>query len=223
MRKPTTSPVRTWGASLGALRAALSAAVLAVFLATPVLAFASEELAAEPIAAADEASGIGLLIPKLGEWIPMLLGFIILWIVLAKFGWPAFMGMIDKRAATIRDSLEKAELAKLESERLLAEQKAELEEARHLAAQIVADAKAAAEQTRAQITTQAREEAQAMLAKASEAIEIEKKAAIAQLQSSVADLSVAIAGRVIGTELSETQHRAVIERYLAEAGSLNAN
>jgi F-type H+-transporting ATPase subunit b len=185
----------------------------------PVLAFATE--ATEP--EAESAQGIGLLLPKLGEWIPMLICFIILWVVLAKFGWPAFIGMIDKRTATIKDSLEKAEATRIESERLLAEQKAELEEARHLATQIVADAKTAAEQARAQISAQAREEAQAMIARATESVEIEKRAAIAELQSSVADLTVAVAGRVIGSDLSDTEHRAIIERYLAEAGSLNAN
>jgi F-type H+-transporting ATPase subunit b len=195
---------------------ALSAA-FASLLMLPLLAFASEETAEE------SASGLGLLLPKLGEWIPMLIGFIILWIVLAKFGWPAFMGMIDKRAATIRESLEKAEAAKLESERLLTEQKAELEEARKLAAQILADAKTAAEQARADIAAQAREEASALLARASETIETERKAAIAQLQGSVADLTVAVAGRIVGTDLSESEHRRIIERYLAEAGSLNVN
>jgi F-type H+-transporting ATPase subunit b len=193
------------------------ATVAASLCAVPVVAFAAEETAEE------SAQGIGLLLPKLGEWIPMLISFIILWVLLAKFGWPAFMGMIDKRAATIKDSLEKAEVAKLDSERLLAEQRAELDDARRLAAQIVADAKTAAEQVRSEIATQARDEAQAMIIKASKAIETEKKAAIAQLQGSVADLSVAVAGRVIGADLSESEHRAIIERYLIEAGNLNAN
>ena len=43
------------------------------------------------------------------EFIPMLVAFIILWIVLAKFGWPLFEGMLNKREETIKNSLEKSE------------------------------------------------------------------------------------------------------------------
>ena len=40
---------------------------------------------------------------------------------------------------------------------------------------------------------------------------------------SVADLSVAVAGKLIGAELSKEDHLKVIEKYVSEAGSLNAN
>jgi F-type H+-transporting ATPase subunit b len=185
-------------------------------MGVPAIAFASE-------AEAETASGLALLIPKLGEFIPMLIGFVVLWVVLAKLAWPAFIGMIDKRAATIKDSLERAETAKIESERLLEENKAQLDEAKKQATQIIADAKATGDAVRAEMMTQAQEDARLLISKASAAIETEKKAAIAQLQSSVADLSVSVAGRLIGQDLSDTDHRRLIERYLAEAGSFDAN
>lgn len=190
----------------------------AFVLATPALAFASE--AAE---GAGEENPLALLLPNPGEAIPMLVGFIILWIILAKFGWPMITGMLDKRVTTIKDSLEQAETNRQESERLLAEHKAQLDEAKKQSAQIIADAKTSAEAVRAEITAKAQEEAQQLIAKASAAIEAEKKAAIAELQSSVADLSVAVAGRVIGQDMSDVEHRRIIERYLAEAGSFDAN
>jgi F-type H+-transporting ATPase subunit b len=195
------------------------AGVLTLLFLLPVSAFASEgaEVAEESV------SGLDLLIPKLGEWIPMLIGFIILWAVLAKFGWPAFIGMIDKRAATIRESLERAEMAKIESERLLEENRLQLDEAKKQATQIIADARTTGETVRAEMMEQAREDARLLVEKANAAIETEKKAAIAQLQSSVADLSVSVAGRLIGQDLSDADHRRLIEQYLVEAGSLNAN
>jgi F-type H+-transporting ATPase subunit b len=186
-----------------------------LLLASPVLAFASE--------AAEESAGSNPLIPNMGEFIPMLVGFILLWVLLAKFGWPTITGMLDKRVNTIKESLEKAEAAKIESERLLEEQKAGLDEARHQAAEIIAQAKASAEVLKSEITAQAQEQAEAMLARATAAIETEKKTAIAQLQGSMADLSVSVAGRLIGQDLSDEEHRRIIERYLAEAGSFNAN
>ncbi|MDR3314966.1 MAG: F0F1 ATP synthase subunit B [Coriobacteriales bacterium] len=192
---------------------------LGALLVLPALAFAHEGEAAVE----ESASGIGLLLPKLGEWIPMLLAFIILWIVLAKFAWPAFMGMIDKRTATIKDSLERAESAKIESEHILVENQATIISAKKQAAEIIADAKVAEESVRAEITAKAQQEAQATLARAVATIETEKKVAVAELQSSVADLSISVVGRLIGADLSDDEHRRIIERYIAEAGDLDVN
>ena len=62
-----------------------------------------------------------------------------------------------------------------------------------------------------------------MIAKARVAIEAEKQAAIAELQASVADTSIAVASRLIGENLSDDEHRAIVARYVDEAGSFNAN
>lgn len=191
--------------------------VASVFSAAALLSFPSFAFAAE------SGPGISLLIPKMGEWIPMLIGFLVLWFILAKFGWPAFIGMIDKRQATIKDSLERAETAKMESERVLEENKAMLDDAKKQAAQIIADAKTTGDAVRAEMMNQAQEDARMLIEKANAAIEVETKVAIAQLQSSVADLSVSVAGRLIGNDLSDADHRRLIEHYLAEAGNLNAN
>lgn len=181
-------------------------------LAMPVLALAEEG-----------GGGFSLLIPKMGEFIPTLIAFIIIWIILAKVGWPMITGMLDEREKSIKDSLEQAEQAKIQSEQLLAEHKAQLDEARVEAAQIIANAKEAGEALKADITAKAQQESADMIAKAHLAIEAEKKAAIADLQSSVADLSVSVAGRLIGENLSDDEHLKLIERYVAEAGSLDAN
>ena len=143
--------------------------------------------------------------------------------MLGKLGWPAFAAMLDKREKTIKDSLEKSEAARIESERVLEEYKQQLAEAKTQAAQIVADAKKTGDSVKADITAKAQEEAGDMIAKAKAAIEAEKKAAIAELQGSVADTSIAVASRLIGSDLNDDEHRAIVERYVNEAGSFNAN
>ena len=75
---------------------------------------------------ADEGSGVAAILPQMDEFIPMLVAFIILWIILAKFGWPLFEGMLVKRETTIKDALEQSENARVESERVLAEYKRQL-------------------------------------------------------------------------------------------------
>ena len=159
----------------------------------------------------------------MAEFIPMLIAFIILWIILAKFGWPMFAGMLEKRENTIREALKKSEEAQIESERVLAEYQQQLADAKTQSAQIIADARAVGEAVKADITAQAQTEAADMIAKAKAAIEAEKKAAVAELQSSIADTSVDVASRLIGQDLTEGEHRAIIERYVKEAGSFNGN
>lgn len=89
---------------------------LALNAAFPALAFASEE----------ESGGLSAILPDMAEFIPMLIAFIILWIILAKFGWPMFAGMLEKRENTIREALKKSEEAQIESERVLAEYQQQL-------------------------------------------------------------------------------------------------
>ncbi len=192
-------------------------------LSAVLVAAATIAMAVPAYAFADEGGGIEAILPKMNEFVPMLVAFIILWIILAKFGWPIFDGMLEKRENTIHEALKRSEEAQIEAERTLAEYQQQLADAKAQAAQIVAEAKEMGEAVRADITKQAQEESAAMIEKAKVAIEAEKKAAMAELQHSVADLSVDVASRLVATDLNDDDHRAIIERYINEAGSFHAN
>ena len=86
----------------------------------------------------------------------------------------------------------------------------------------IEDVYAAYEQLKNCLLYTSQEEAAAIVAKAKVAIEAEKQSAISELKGSVVDLSVDIATRVIGEDFSDEEHRKLIERYVKEAGSLNA-
>ena len=190
---------------------ALSGAATSASLAFPALAFAEEK------------EGVAVILPDMVETVPMLIAFIVLVIILWKFGWPMFEGMLEKREKTIAEALQKSEEARIESERVLAEYQSQLADAKAQAAQIIAEAKQTGEAVEANIKQKAEEEAATMIEKARAAIEAEKKTAMADLQNSVADLSVDVASRLVGTDLSDDEHRKIIERYIQEAGSFNAN
>lgn len=193
---------------------AVVAGALASSFAFPALAFANEE---------EASGGIAAILPDMLEFIPMLIAFIILWIILAKFGWPMFNGMLEKRENTIREALKKSEEAKIESERVLAEYKKQLDDAKAQATQIIVDARETGDAVKADIQHKAQAEAADMIEKAKATIEAEKKAAIAELQASIADTSVDVAAKLIGNDLTEGEHRAIIEKYVKEAGSFNGN
>ena len=187
-----------------------------------VIAYAIVSTVCPLHAFAEETSGINAILPQMNEFIPMLIAFILLWIILAKFGWPVFDRMLAKRENMIKNSLEKSEEARQESERLLAEYREQLEGAKAQAQQILNNAKLSGDSIEAEITQRAREEADAMISKARIAIEAEKKAAIAELRASAVDTSIAVAERLIGEDFSDEEHRKLIARYVEEAGSLNA-
>ncbi len=188
---------------------------------TGMIAFAAASAAFPAYAFAAEGSGIEAILPQMDEFIPMLIAFIILWIILAKFGWPLFEGMLEKRESTIRTSLEKSEEARQEGERLLTEYREQLEGAKAQSQQILNNAKLSGDALEKEITAKAQAEAEAMIEKARVAIEAEKQAALRELQASVADTSIAVATRLIGEDFSDDEHRRLIERYVKEAGSLN--
>ena len=192
---------------------AITGAAASASFAFPALAFADME----------PKEGVSVIIPDLNETVPMLIAFIILVIILWKFGWPMFEGMLEKREKTIAEALQKSEEARIESERVLAEYQQQLSEAKAQAAKIVADAKETGEAARADITAKAQEESAAMIEKARVAIEAEKQAAMNELRNSVADLSVDVASRLVANDLNDDEHRKIIERYLNEAGSFHAN
>lgn len=161
------------------------------------------------------------IIPKVPEVLIALASFVVLFALLSKFAFPPVTKMLDERADKIRESLEKAEETRVEAERLLEEYRVQMAEARTEAAKVIEQGRTVAENMKNEIVAKAREEAEAEKAKAIEAIKAEKVAAMSELQASVADLSVAVASKIIGQKLTAADHAALIERSIAEVGSLN--
>jgi len=173
--------------------------------------------------AGDEGGSVISVVPSLAEMWPALVAFIILFVLLKKLAFGPITGMLQKRADTIRESLEKAEETKVEAERLLEEYKVQMAEARNEAVRLVEHSRKVAESMKDDIVAKANDEAAQIVARAREAIEAEKQAAMADLQAKVADISVSVAGKLIGEKLSTADHAKLIERYVAEVGRFNDN
>ena len=166
---------------------------------------------------------LGSVYPDPANIWPTWIAFIILFALLYKFALPAINSMLDARAERITESLSKAEETKIEAERLMDEYRAQMAEARSEAAKVIEQGRKVADSMKDEIVAKANEEAQALVAKAHEAMEAERKAAAAALQAQVAELSVAVAGKIIGEKLSADEHARLIETYVAEVGGLNDN
>lgn len=139
-----------------------------------------------------------------GLFIWQIVIFVGLVLLLKKFAWKPILSAVNEREEGIKEALEAADKARedlqnlnADNEKLLKEARAEREvmikEARQLKDKMVSEAKG-----------QAQAEADKMIALAQETIESEKKAAVADIKKQIAELSIAIAGKVIKEELSKS-------------------
>jgi F-type H+-transporting ATPase subunit b len=152
----------------------------------------------------------------------MLLAFAVVFFVLAKYGFPAIINMVDERKKYIDDSLKKAHEASERLENIKQESEAILQDAREKQAQILREAAESRDAIVEQAQVKAREEGARLLDDARVAIEQEKKAAIADIRKQVATLSVEVAEKILRKNLSGDQAQMdLIERMLDDVSSNN--
>lgn len=181
---------------------------------------AAVSLAAPSLAMA-EVSGADILFPKPAEFIPALIAFLVIWFALAKFAWPSILGMMEKRQQKIQDDLDAAEQSKLKAAEEAKVYEEKIVDAHRQAERIISNAKREAEEERSQILAKAQREAVDIVAKAHGVVDTERKKAMIELSGSVVDLSVEIASKIIGNDLSIDDQRRLAEKYLAEVSAPN--
>lgn len=163
-----------------------------------------------------------ILTPDLGLLFWMLLAFLVVFGVLAKFGFPAITNMVEDRKKYIDDSLRKAHEASERLENIRQEGESMLQEAREKQAQLLK----VATETRDVIVEKAQEKAKAegarLLSDAKAQIEAEKQNAIRDIRSQVAELSVKIAERIVKQQLSSNDKQMeLIDKLLDEVSEDN--
>jgi F-type H+-transporting ATPase subunit b len=159
-----------------------------------------------------------LITPGLGLVFWTVITFVILLLILRKFAWKPILGAVSDREDGIKDALAAADKARKEMENLHADNERILQEARAERELMLKDAR----DMKNKIVTDAKDEAQLqankMIAQAQAAIQSEKKAAMAELKSHVAGLSIEIAEKVVRAELSNKDKQLkLIEDMLGEA------
>jgi F-type H+-transporting ATPase subunit b len=163
-----------------------------------------------------------ILTPDLGLLFWMLLAFAVVFFVLAKYGFPAIINMVEDRKKYIDESLKKAHEASERLENIKQESEAILQDAREKQAQILREAAESRDAIVEQAQVKAREEGARLLDDARVAIEQEKKAAIADIRKQVATLSVEVAEKILRKNLTGDQAQMdLIERMLDEVSSNN--
>lgn len=158
-----------------------------------------------------------LITPGTGLIFWQLFGFLGLLFILIKFAWKPMLAALDERESSIENALKSAETArnemanlKAENEKLLAEARLErdiiLKKAQDASVKMIDEAKEDATKAGAQ-----------MIANAKAVIETEKNAALADIKTQVASLSLDIAEKLLRKNLSDDKaQKALVDGFLNE-------
>lgn len=124
-------------------------------------------------------------------------------LLLVKFAWKPILNSLNERESGIQDALVAAENARKEMQNLQADNDKLLKEARAEREMMLKEAREIKDNMISDSKEQAKIEGDKIIKQAQAAIESEKKAAMADLKSQVANLSIEIAEKVIKTKLSD--------------------
>jgi len=143
--------------------------------------------------------------------------FIGLVLLLKKFAWKPILDAVNEREEGIKGALESAEEAKKEMQSLNADNERILKEARTERDGLLKDAREIKEKMISEAKEDAQEQASLLIKNAKAAIEVEKQAAIADLKTQVAKLSIDIAEKVVRRELaSKDDQLALVDKMLGD-------
>ena len=157
-----------------------------------------------------------LLRPDPGLFIWTIITFLVLMAILAKFAWGPLLRALESRQQAIRQSLDDAQKAKLELERLHVESTQIIRQARVEAEAIITESRADGGRLREEMRQKAKAEADAIVKNAERQIQLETTRALQQIRHEAVDLSVMIASKIIQRNLSKEDNERLIEEALRQ-------
>ncbi len=141
---------------------------------------------------------------------------LILWLIIKKLLFKPVTEILEKRKSQVDDIYSKAEESKRAAEKDRLEYSAKLAAARNEADEIVRNAALRADRLSENIIEEAKNKAEETARKAEADIELEKKRAMNEPNDEIGAISVQIAESVVGREISEDDHRELIDSFIDE-------
>ena len=148
----------------------------------------------------------------------VLLNTLTLFYVASKFLIVPVKDLIDSRQREVDEMYDAAGRAKAEAKAMEEEYRQKLSAAQETSERLVKEAMARGNSREEEILRQANAEADAIRAKAAADIAQEKKKAINDAKDEISGLAMAIAGKVVGRELSAADQSALVDRFIDELG-----
>lgn len=137
------------------------------------------------------------------------------------FAWKPISQALDARAEKIHSDLDRAESIRKEAEEKLNEYVARLDGLRAEGQDIIAEGRKDAEQLKNEILETARRESGEIRDRSLKELEHAKNKALDELYKQVVEISVAVAGQIIGKSLKAEDHKKLIEDSISKLRSMN--
>lgn len=158
------------------------------------------------------------LTPDLGLLFWMFLAFVIVFGVLAKFGFPVITQMVENRKKYIDESLQNARSANEKLSNVKAESEKLIQNAREQQDKILKEAMSTQQSIISEAKNKAQIESQKILEEAKKQIQVEKENALRDIRTQVAELSVSVAEKILLSKLETTaEQNQFVERLVDEA------
>lgn len=158
-----------------------------------------------------------LFTPDFGLVFWMFVAFILLFLVLAKWGWPVIIKSMDKRAATIDQGVEDARQAKEQLDNARDEAKKYVEAAQARQAEMLREAAKMKTEIIEQAKNEASEAARKEMEAAKTAIEQARKEAELQFRNEVGKFSIEIAEKMVRSQMkSDKAQTELVNKLLDE-------
>jgi F-type H+-transporting ATPase subunit b len=152
--------------------------------------------------------------PGVAVW--TLVTFVVLLVILKKFAWKPILTALEQRENAIRESLEKAEKAKDDAQKVLDQNQVNLAKAEEESKQIINQSRAYAEKLKDQIAQESKVQAKKMIEEAAAEIERKKDAAFDELKSQVVEIAISAAEKILRESLDKETQKRIVNKYIGE-------
>ena len=142
--------------------------------------------------------------------------FVAVLVILRYSAWKTLLGALTAREERIRSSLDRAEEAQREAQRILEENRKQLAAAEEQSQRVIKQGRDMGERLKAEIVEKANASARHIVDQAKDEISREKDKALTQLREEVADLAVAAAGKIIEANLDAARQRHLVDSAIRE-------
>ncbi len=162
-----------------------------------------------------------LIVPSIGLIFWMTLTFLVVFFLLKKMAWKPILKSLKDREQSIQTALDSAEKAKEEMKALQASNEAILMEARNERDKLLKEARETKDSIIGEAKAKAQIEADKIMQSTRDAIQSEKVAAMDEIKTQVARLSIEIAEKIIRTELSSDEKQKALVNTMIDEVNLN--
>jgi F-type H+-transporting ATPase subunit b len=162
------------------------------------------------------------LLPEVNEIIWGAIGFAVVFFFVWKFGLPQMRTAMNNRTEKIRGDLQAAEDQRTEADQVLAEYRAQLNDARTEAGRIIEEARQAADQIKRDQEARLQDELAELRTRAVADIDTAKADAMAELRDEVASLAIGAAETVVQRNLDADTQTQLVEDYINQVAAQRA-